>query len=132
MAWRQCCQSRNLGGINLIDPKDLLTAMISKWVMKACKPSISNLHVLLKHRLRNYQPYQGGHWRPSLEYFILDRCQAKKGSVAWTRAMVVWKSMATDLRSIFPKTAEEVANKPLWWFSFLPLIGFWFSKARTA
>jgi hypothetical protein len=45
--WSQYCQSRDMGGINLINPKDALVALMSKWVIKACEPGRSNLHHML-------------------------------------------------------------------------------------
>ena len=36
-----------------------------------------------------------------------------------------------ELKPIFPKTAEEVANEPLWWSPFLSLISPWFSRSRA-
>jgi hypothetical protein len=60
VGWIQCCQERSKGGINLINPDDAITALMTKWVLKALELGTSNLHVLLRYRLSNYQPYQGG------------------------------------------------------------------------
>lgn len=54
VSWLQCCQSKDSGGINVINPQDALVALIVKWVLKAYKPGSSNLHVLIRHRLSNF------------------------------------------------------------------------------
>ena len=60
IAWLQCCQPKDKGGINLLNPPDVLNTMMTKWVIKACEPVQSNLHTLLRYRLSGYQPYSRG------------------------------------------------------------------------
>lgn len=57
--------------INVVDPENVVASLMTKWVVKACESSTSNLHELLRYRLSNFQPYQCGRWAPSLEFFIL-------------------------------------------------------------
>jgi hypothetical protein len=56
----QCYLSKAKGGINLVDPLDATVALLCKWVLVACEPSQSNLHMVLRFRLNSYQPYGGG------------------------------------------------------------------------
>ena len=81
VSWQQCCQAKNLGGVNLINLEDAVAALMSKWVVKALEPGDSNLHLFLRFRLSQYQPYTGGRWTQSLEYFPMNKHQRKKGSI---------------------------------------------------
>jgi hypothetical protein len=62
-----------------------MATLMVKWMMKEVELGSSNLHVLLRHRLEHFQPYSGGKWLPSLEYFTIPKVQAKKGSSTWNR-----------------------------------------------
>jgi hypothetical protein len=54
ISWKQCYQTHDMGGINLINSKDALVALMTKWVIKACKPRKSNLHHMLHFRLSHF------------------------------------------------------------------------------
>lgn len=132
VAWTQCCLSKDKGGINVINPKDALVALMVKWILKACEPGESNLYLILRYRLSLFQPYQGGRWEASLEYFTLPNIQARQSSAAWTRAGKAWKKLSPDLHPIRPQNREEVLSEPFWWSRFLPQIGAGFSKLRAS
>ena len=85
VSWQQCCQAKSMGGVNLINPEDAVAALMSKWVIKALEPSDSNLHLFLRYRLSQYQPYTSGRWTQSLEYFHINKHQRKKGSIVWNQ-----------------------------------------------
>jgi hypothetical protein len=131
IAWLQCCQPKDKGGINLLNPPDVLDAMMTKWILKACELGQSNLHILLRFRLSGYQPYSQGRWSPSLEFFTRDGHQSKKGSIPWNRAASDWKSMQKELSFLRLQSHEEVLNESFWWSNFSPAIGSAFSKARA-
>jgi hypothetical protein len=65
VARHQCCQIKLEQGINLVDPKDVVVTLLTKWVIMANEPNRSNLHLMLRFRLEGYQPYGGGNWAPS-------------------------------------------------------------------
>jgi hypothetical protein len=132
VAWLQCCQPKAEGGLDLINPNDALTALMAKWVLKACEPGTSNLHALLRFRLSHFQPYSGGRWPSSLEYFIQQSFQAKKGSAVWNRIGVSWRSLVKEVTPVLPELPEEVLSESLWWSHFSPQIGGGFSKTRAA
>jgi hypothetical protein len=69
--WIQCCQTRINGGLNIIHPEDAVVALMGKWLVKAMEPGQSNLHLMLHYKLSLYQPYAGGRWQPSLEFFTI-------------------------------------------------------------
>lgn len=56
VSWIQCCQSKQDGGIGLINPEDAVAALMAKWVIKAMEPNTSNLHLLLRLKLSQAQP----------------------------------------------------------------------------
>jgi exonuclease III len=132
VSWIQCCQERHEGGINLINPEDAVAALMVKWVLKALEPGATNLHELLRFRLSLYQPYPGGRWQPSLEYFTIKGHRSRQGSLAWNRAAQAWKSFLPNLHFVPPKCIEDLLSCDLWSCPGAPLIGPGFSKARAA
>jgi hypothetical protein len=101
--WLQCYQIKsNGGGVNLINPKDALTALLVKWIMEALEPGSSNLHLLPGYWLEHFQPYNDGRWEPSLEYFILPKFQAKPGSKVSNRVGTSWRSLVKDISRVRP------------------------------
>lgn len=56
--WISCCQPRAEGGLNLINPEDAVTALMIKWIVKACEPLTSNFHRMLRFCMSSFQPYQ--------------------------------------------------------------------------
>jgi hypothetical protein len=132
VSWLQCCQTRKNGGINLINPADAMTALMSKWIVKALESGTSNLHLLLRFRLQRFQPYSGGRWDPSLDYFLLPHFQAKQGSRAWNRVGTAWRSLAKEVTRVKPKNFEEVMSESFGWSGFVSTIGPGFAKNRAA
>jgi hypothetical protein len=51
-----CCANKSIKGIGLIDPKEVMDALFCKWVIKALKPSNSNLKLLLGFKLAMCKP----------------------------------------------------------------------------
>jgi hypothetical protein len=78
-------QSKSQGGINLINPEDGVMALMTKWLIKAMELGSSNLHAKWRYRLRSYQPYQGGRWQSSLEFFTIVGHQSRQGSLGWNQ-----------------------------------------------
>ena len=78
VSWQQCCQPKNKGGLNLINREDAVVALMTKWLTKALELGDSNLHLFLRFRLSQYQPYIGGRWSQSMEYFTLGKHQQKR------------------------------------------------------
>lgn len=60
VGWIQCCQTKQDWGINLINPDDAVAALMTKWVIKSLESGNSNLHLLLRFKLAQFQPYSGG------------------------------------------------------------------------
>jgi hypothetical protein len=132
VSWIQCCQVKGKGGINLVNPANALTAMMTKWIMKVVEPGSSNLHLMLRFRLSHCQPYSGGRWAPNLEYFTLPRFQAKRGSKVWNRIGTSWKALVKDIQGVKPRIFEEVMNESFWWSEFAEIMGPGFAKSRAA
>jgi hypothetical protein len=91
VGWLQCCQDRSRGGINLVNPEDVVVELMVKWLVKAMEPGNSNLHVILRYRLQMYQPYPGGRWSNSLEFFSVRGHQSHQDFLGWNRATFAWK-----------------------------------------
>lgn len=81
----ECCQTKELGRLNMINLEDATYARLIKWILKALELGNSNLQHLPKFLLSAYQSFMARRWPKSLDYFILAKHQAKKGSYLWTR-----------------------------------------------
>jgi hypothetical protein len=67
VAWQVVCSKRQEGGLNIVNPTEAVTALMSKWIVSACEPETSNFKLLLRHRLMGSQPYPHGKWQRSLQ-----------------------------------------------------------------
>ena len=83
MAWKTVCRKREDGGLNMINMKHALTALLCKWIVHACKPGISNFKFVLRYRLAGFQPYIHGKWDQLLEWFTQRGHVATTGSKVW-------------------------------------------------
>ena len=115
MSWQQCCQVKSKGGMNLINPEDVVTALMTKWLIKAMEPGTSNLHLFLRFRPSQSQPYLGRHWPQSLEYFTLSKHQRKKGSLVWNQVALAWKKMLSFVSVSSQTIWEELMCCSFWW-----------------
>lgn len=132
VSWLQCCQKREDGGINLINPDDVVAALMGKWVVKVLEPSSSNLHLLLRHKLSQFQPYSGGRWDESLEFFFIPKHQTRMGSIVWNRVVPAWKSLLPAISFVPPTCWEDLMSLSWWWNPAAPMIGPGFSRLRAA
>lgn len=132
VSWIQCCQSKKDGGISLVNRADAVDALMVKWIIKALEPGTSNLHLFLRYKLAHFQPYGGGRWSESLEFFPLSRHQARTGSIVWNRVYPAWKCILHAVTPIPPKSWDELMNSSWWWSPSVPYIGAGFSKVQAA
>jgi hypothetical protein len=132
VSWIQCCQSKEAGGLNIINPEDAVVSLMEKWIIKAMEPGNSNLHLLLQFRLGSYQPFSNGNWQPSLEYFTRQGHQTRRGSIVWSRISAAWKSLLSEVEYVRPKNRDELASYSFWHCPLAPTIGPIFSKTRAA
>jgi hypothetical protein len=95
------------------------------------KPGTSNLHVMLRYRVLHFQPYGGGRWAPSLEYFIQPRFQTKRGSTTWNKVGTSWRVPVRELIPIQLNLLEEVSSELLWWSLFSAQVGASFFRNQV-
>lgn len=131
VSWLQCCQPKERGGLDLVNPEGAMVSLMTKWVVKALEPGDSNLHLLLRARLSSYQPYKGGRWEAGLEFFTLKTHQCKRGSLVWNRVTSAWKSIRPEITYIRPSNLEELLSSSLWFCPSYSIIGLCFSKSRA-
>ena len=132
VSWQQCCQTKSKGGVNLINPEDAVTALMTKWLIKAMEPGDSNLHLFLRFRLSQYQPYASGRWSQSLDYFTLSKHQRKKGLLVWNQVASAWKCMLPFVSTSNPFNWEELMSCSFWWLPSCPAAEAGFTMARAA
>jgi hypothetical protein len=83
VAWPVLCQKYCDGGLGIVDPEQALTALLSKWVIRALQPGNSNVQLILRYRLIRSQPYQGAKWAPDPRWAMLPSHRTKLGSRTW-------------------------------------------------
>jgi hypothetical protein len=132
VAWQTVCLSRKDGGLNIVNPLEAISALLVKWIVTACEPDDSNFKLLIRHRLASYQPHAQGKWGRSLEWFPQHNHKAVLGSSTWNRVVRAWKSLASDVNKMAPRTYDEWLSSSFWWYPGVETIGPDFSRARSA
>ena len=59
---RDCCASKETGGLGLIDPHDAFNALLARWVMRAFVSDNSNLQYLFHYKLSRAKPCEYSKW----------------------------------------------------------------------
>lgn len=113
--WDDYYATKSQGGLGLIDPKDALTALMSKWVIKGLEPGSSPLHILLRHKLGHIKPNSAGTWPDSLQWPLLKKFSSPRNSGVWLRMIQVWCHMSPLVEALPPSNYEEVLGTSLWW-----------------
>jgi hypothetical protein len=54
VARQTCCLKKWDEGLGLVDPTDALVALMTKWLIVACEPGVSNFKTMLRHCLARY------------------------------------------------------------------------------
>ena len=103
-----------------------------KWVVKAMEPGTTNLHEFLQYRISLYQPYQGGNWQPSLEFFTMQGHYSRQGSLGWNRTTQAWKVVLSNVKYIPTNCLEDLLNCNIWTCPEVPLIGPGFSRLKAS
>ena len=101
-----------MGGLNIINPKEALYALMAKWIIMALSPGESNLHILLKFWLRKIKPDRRGQWPPSLQWSLTQKFSTPIGYRVWNWLIKGWKAFSPQLRYLPPKSGYEVLNIP--------------------
>ncbi|KAG0571902.1 hypothetical protein KC19_VG052100 [Ceratodon purpureus] len=104
---------------------------MGKWVLKGLEPGVSPLHQLLRHRLSGLRPPGPVHWPKSLQFTLLHRFSAPRGSQLWNRLVQAWRHLSPLVDAVPPRTFEEVQNTHLWWTTHFIGQNFGFSEARA-
>ena len=131
VSWIKCCQEKKSGGINLINPDDAPTSLMAKWLPKALELEESNLQLLLRSKLAQYQPYSRGRWQSSIEFFTIPKHQAKQWSIVWNQVIFAWKLLPPFISYVCPTNREELLSCSWWWCPGALVIGLGFSNTRA-
>jgi hypothetical protein len=116
----------------MIDPNEVVMALMCKWIISACEPGLSNFKYMLRFRLSQFQPYSGGRWEPNPNWFTFKSYSDSRGSDLWGRTTKAWKNLVGELRTVPPRSYEEWLSASIWWTSGFKAIGPGFSKTRAA
>ena len=57
VAWITYCLTKEKGDLNLLDPSKVISTLMVKWLVTACKPGMSNFNSMLHYRLLSFQPH---------------------------------------------------------------------------
>jgi hypothetical protein len=131
-AWDVVCLSRKEGGLNMINPKHMVIALMCKWILNACEPRQSNFKTMIRYRLERYQPHAHGSWNCSMQWFLRPEFKASARSRAWNRTMTSWKHLVQDVSLKPPSSYEEWHSSAFWWDAGREAIGPMFSKQRAS
>jgi hypothetical protein len=126
------CSKKREGGLNIVNPLDVVIALMSKWVVSACEPGDSNFKKLMQYRLSCFQPYSHGGWNRSLEWFSQHSHKASPGSKIWNRMARAWKTLVMEVEQVGPSSYDEWLSTAFWWSPGLGTIGPDFSRARAS
>jgi len=92
VCWDDCCLSKNLGGLKLLDPEVSLSTLLVKWILFTIEPDISNLKVLLRYRINKMKPNPSqGFWFSSQAWLMVPGHSVSRGSRVWNRVTSAWK-----------------------------------------
>ena len=131
--WTDCCASKEVGGLGLIDPHEAPNALTTKWIVKAMLPGPAPLALHLRHRLAGVQPLRSGIWPSNLQFALLAQFSASRGSPIWTGFIKSYRRFSPQLGVLPPRNVDEVRNTQLWWTIYFIGSNFGFSPtcART-
>lgn len=129
--WNDCCASKEVGGLCIVDANESLIALMGKWIVKAMEPSSSFFQIFLRNRLLQVQPPGNRGWPPSLHWTLLAKFSTTTGSRVWNRLVQAWRSLSLQVYAIHPRNFEEVGNTQLWWTTHFLGAAFGFTEARV-
>lgn len=93
VAWDTCTKKQRAGSLSLIDPHEALDGLMSKWLIKACEPGISNLQTFLRYRLFLYKSTKTENWAPDGNWFLSHSHRSAPGSKVWNRTGRAWQRL---------------------------------------
>ena len=106
------------------------TGLMCKWIVKAMEPGESNLQLMLRYRLAQFNPQSGKSWGVSLEWFTCKQHTRFAGSKVWGYISKAWKVMVKGIYQLPPHTRMELLHSNIWWSDGVELFknGFIYGK----
>jgi hypothetical protein len=130
VAWLTVCHRYRDGSLGIMDLKQALTTLLSKWIIQALQPNNSNIQLFLRYMLLSMQPYSGAKWLADPSWALQHDHKSKPGSKIWIRNSRAWKYIVKAVSLNEPTNFYGVLNRGLWLEGCLNLIGPNMSKAR--
>lgn len=90
-----------------------MATLLIKWIVKATEPLKSNLHMMLRYHLSQFQPYAQRRWQSSLEFFTMKKYKSKEVSKIWNRIEATWKDFP-KVSYLLPMCHEKWINCSIW------------------
>jgi hypothetical protein len=128
VAWTTYCLSKEKGDLNHLDPSEVVSIFMVKWLVTACKPGVSNFKSMLHYCLLSFQPHPKGRWAPSPMWFQQLDHKGSNASKVWHRVTKSWKIMSPFLKVSRPSLFEEWLSTNFWWGVNQHTIGLGLSK----
>ena len=119
VAWSVLIQSKQQGGLGLIDPFMQSKALIAKHVVRSLLPGEELWKKLWMRHLHKVKPSVGGQWNDSLRWFFNSDFPLPKSSVGSLRffngIFRAWDSLRQALVFLPPKSFHQFMRQPLIW-----------------
>mgnify|MGYP007059119589 FL=1 len=119
VAWSVLIQSKQKGGLGLIDPFMQSKALIAKHVVRSLLPGEELWKKLWMRHLHKVKPSVGGQWNDSLRWFFNSDFPLPKSSVGSLRffngIFRAWESLRQALVFLPPKSYHQFMRQPLIW-----------------
>jgi hypothetical protein len=103
VGWYDCCASRRIGSLDIVDPTDTLLALTTKWMLKALTLGNSNIQYLLRHRILQILSAGGGSWPRHVQWAMFYKFSVRQGSRAWERISQAWRKLVHHIEYIPPQ-----------------------------
>jgi hypothetical protein len=129
VGWQDCCASRRVGGLDIVDPEDALATLAAKWILKALAPGNANVQHLLRHRILQVYPVGKGNWPCHVQWITSHRPTIGRGSQVWECIGQAWKRLVQNIDPIPPCNVDEVLSSSLWWMT--SFFGMYSGFSRT-
>jgi hypothetical protein len=105
-----------------VDPEEVETNLLCKWIVKAIEPEKSNLQLLFRYRLARFNPQRGRSWKVDPKWFTNKLHQGVSGSKVWGYINKTWKCMVKNIYQLPPRSRMKFLHSNICWLDDVELL----------